>query len=157
MWVCEAPTARTASAVVRKYPGPGVAQAGLSGACVCFTAAATGRGVMSGVSKAAALAVYRQMAVLFTAAHTSRGASGTQPCGSPSRKAPAWKVTRDCGGPGRGGSAQSKVGEPMAGARGQQITPQGPRYLPGLGHCRWKCGSAQAGKVSRLESSGHCL
>lgn len=101
-------------------------QARLSGACVLFTAAATGRGVMSGDRKAAALAVYRQIAVLFTAAHISLRSSETQLCGSgPCRKSPVWKVTQDCGGPGKEGPALFKVGEPMVRARSQQITPQG--------------------------------
>ena len=53
---------------------------------------------MSDVRKAAALAADRQIAVLFTAAQTSQGASETQPCCScSSRKSPVQKVIWDCG------------------------------------------------------------
>ena len=55
---------------------------GCLGGCVLFTIAAAVRGVMFGVREAAALAVYRQIAVLFTAAQASLGASEPQSCSS---------------------------------------------------------------------------
>lgn len=61
----------------------------MMGACVLFTIAAAGRGVISGVREAVTLAVYRQIAVLLTTALASLGGPETQPCSSlPSRESP---------------------------------------------------------------------
>ena len=74
---------------LRKRPNAGVASGAVRrclGGCVLFTVAASVRGVMLGVGEAATLAVYRQIAALFTAARASLGASEPQSCSSfPSR------------------------------------------------------------------------
>lgn len=65
---------------LRKCTHPGRARgtfAGLMRACVLFAIAAAVRSVMAGVREAATLAVYRQIAVLFTAAQASLGGSET--------------------------------------------------------------------------------
>lgn len=96
---------------------------------------------MSGVRKAATLAVCRQIAGLFTAAAHPEGPLRR----SSAAAAPAGKHwcegDADCGGPGKGAPASFKVGEPMVGKKPADYGT-GCSYLPGLGHCQ-KCSSAQ--------------
>lgn len=132
VWVCEAPTARTASAVARKCPGPGVKVGRgqvVRSLCTFHCRCCRERRDVRCQESCRFGSLQANCSIVYSSP-TSRGASETQPCGSgPSRKAPVWKVTRDCGGPGKGAPAPFKVGEPMAGARSQQIMPQGATLL----------------------------
>lgn len=87
---------------------------------------------MLGVREAAALAVYRQIAVLFTAAQASLGASEPQSCSSfPIRN---HQGEQQCGAVfGAGNGRTSTDSRRHGGVKGQQITLQAS-FLTGQGH-----------------------